>query len=255
MRTFTFKPNAAFMTAAALVIMAPVSLTASDVDTRIEASAKASYNFMTYLRADHIKVSSDGGQVTLTGDVAQPFHRALAEDTVSGLPGVKGVTNQLTITGEQPAENSDGWITMKVMTALTFHKNVSASDTTVHTKNGVVTLTGKADSTAQKELTSEYAKDVEGVTEVRNELVVNGRPTPRTVGEKIDDASITAQVKTTLLFHKSTRVLATKVDTKDGVVTLHGEAKNAAERELVTKLAEDVKGVKQVHNRMNVQKG
>jgi osmotically-inducible protein OsmY len=255
MRTFTFKPNAAFMTSAALVIMATLPMAASDVDSRIESSARASYNFMTYLRADHIKVSSNGGQVTLTGEVAQEFHRSLAEDTVSGLPGVKAVNNQLTITGEQPADHSDGWISMKVMTALTFHKNVSASDTTVRTKNGIVTLTGKADSTAQKELTSEYAKDVEGVTEVRNELVVNSRPTPRTMGEKVDDASITAQVKTTLLFHKSTHVLATKVATKDGVVTLHGEAKSAAERDLVTKLAEDVKGVKQVHNRMNVQKG
>jgi osmotically-inducible protein OsmY len=255
MRTFTFKPNAAFMTSAALILMTTVPMAASEADNRIEASAKSSYNFMTYLRADTIKVSSNGGVVTLTGNVAQEFHRTLAEDTVSGLPGVKSVNNQLTITGDQPAEHSDGWITMKVMTALTFHKNVSASDTTVHTKDGIVTLTGKADNAAQKELTSEYAKDVEGVTEVRNQLVVNGRPTPRTVGEKVDDASITAQVKTTLLFHKSTHVLATKVETKDGVVTLHGEAKSAAERELVTKLAEDVKGVKQVHNRMNVQKG
>ena len=70
----------------------------------------------------------------------------------------------------------------------------------------------------------------------------------------MDDASITAQVKTTLLFHKSTHALATKVRTKNGVVTLRGEANNEAERDLVTKLAEDIKGVKSVHNHMTVKK-
>jgi osmotically-inducible protein OsmY len=37
------------------------------------------------------------------------------------------------------------------------------------------------------------------------------------------------------------------------VVSLHGEARNVAEKDLVTKLAEDINGVKQVHNRMTVK--
>jgi osmotically-inducible protein OsmY len=74
------------------------------------------------------------------------------------------------------------------------------------------------------------------------------------MGEKVDDASITAQIKTTLLFRKSTHALATKVTTKDGVVTLHGEARNEAERELVSKVAEDIDGVTRVHNKMTVKK-
>jgi len=36
-------------------------------------------------------------------------------------------------------------------------------------------------------------------------------------------------------------------------VTLHGEAKNAAERDLATKLAEDIDGVKHVTNKMTVK--
>ncbi len=141
---------------------------------------------------------------------------------------------------------------MKVKTVLAFHRNVSASDTDVSTQNGVVTLRGKADSAAQKQLTSEYAKDVEGVVDVHNDLAVT-KGSHRTLGEKVDDTSITASVKSTLLFHKSTHALTTKVTTKDGVVSLHGEAKNAAERDLVTKLVEDVHGVKLVHNRMTVK--
>ena len=48
-------------------------------------------------------------------------------------------------------------------TALLFHRNVSATGTTVYMKNGIVTLQGEASSLAQKELTTEYAKDVDNV--------------------------------------------------------------------------------------------
>ncbi|MBI1752680.1 MAG: BON domain-containing protein [Acidobacteria bacterium] len=251
MRHFALNARHTLLTSVSL-IMVGLPAQASDQDRKIEASAKSSYNFMTYLKGDNIKVDSSAGVVTLTGTVSRDYHKFLAQETVAGLAGVKSVNNQLTVAGDQPADHSDGWITMKVKTVLAFHKHVSASDTEVNTENGVVTLTGKADSAAQKQLTAEYAKDVDGVTEVRNNLTVAKLP-PRTMGEKIDDTSITAQVKSSLLFHKSTHALATKVTTRDGVVSLHGEAKNGAERDLVTKLAEDIHGVKQVSNKMTVK--
>jgi len=68
----------------------------------------------------------------------------------------------------------------------------------------------------------------------------------------LDDASITAQVKMALLSHRSTSAVHTKVETKNGVVTLSGKAKDAAEIDLVTKYVKDIKGVKRVNNRMTV---
>jgi osmotically-inducible protein OsmY len=133
-----------------------------------------------------------------------------------------------------------------------FHRNVSAM-TEVDTKNGIVTLQGKANSMAQKDLTTEYAKDVEGVKGVNNEMTVGKiSEKKQTVGGKIDDASITAQVKMTLLYHRSTSALNTSVTTKRGVVTLTGKAKNAAEKDLAAKFANDVKGVKGVNNQMTI---
>src|SRR6185436_2099208 len=110
--------------------------------------------------------------VTLTGTVADSYHKSLAEDTVEGLPGVKSVNNQLTIKGEKVEEHSDTWIAMKVKSTLVFHKNVNASGTDVYVKDGVVSLRGEATSMAQKELTTEYAKDVEGVKSVNNEMTI-----------------------------------------------------------------------------------
>ena len=73
------------------------------------------------------------------------------------------------------------------------------------------------------------------------------------VGETIDDASITALVKMTLLYHRSTSALNTKVETNAGVVTLGGKAKNASEKDLATKFVKDVYGVKTVVNNMTIE--
>ena len=132
--------------------------------------------FKTYLKDDSIKTESKDGVVTLTGTVADASHKSLAEDTVASLPGVKSVDNQLLVSGEQPAEHSDAWITMKVKTALLFHRNVSATGTNVYTKDGVVTLQGEASSMAQKELTTEYAKDIDNVKSVKNDMTIAKTP-------------------------------------------------------------------------------
>jgi osmotically-inducible protein OsmY len=236
------------------MLLASTSLRASETDERIESSAGKSYVFKTVLKDDSIKTESKDGVVTLTGTVAQDSDRRLAQDTVAGLPGVKSVDNQLIVNGEMPAEHSDTWIALKVKSALLFHRNVSATGTTVYVKNGIVTLQGEASSMAGKELTTEYAKDVDNVKQVKNEMTI--AVTPAVAGEtmdgKIDDASITAEVKSSLLSHHSTSALNTKVETTDGVVTVGGIAKNDAERSLVTKLVTDINGVTSVINNMTV---
>jgi osmotically-inducible protein OsmY len=242
------------LTAAAVALLAlSVPVHASEMDSRIASSAKQSYVFKTYLRGDDIKIQSSDGAVTLTGIVSEESHKSLAQETVEGLPGVKSVDNRLELKGESPANNSDAWLTTKVKTTLLFNRSVSAASTEVNTKDGIVTLRGDATSQAQKELTTEYAKDVEGVKDVNNEMTVTkSSEKTETVGKDIDDASITAQVKMTLLYHRSTSALNTKVETKNGVVTLYGKASNAAELNLATKLARDVNGVKDVKNRMAI---
>jgi len=245
----------ALLAATGALLVTSASLRASDTDDRIESSAKRSYVFKTQLKDDSIKTESKNGAVTLTGTVAESSHISLAQDTVENLPGVISVDNQLTVKGESPVEHSDGWLSMKVKTTLLFHRNVSATGTDVYVKDGVVSLRGEASSQAQKELTAEYAKDVEGVKEVKNEMTIAKTPAKpgETMGEKIDDASITAQVKSSLLSHRSTSALKTKVSTTEGVVTLSGIAKNAAEKSLVTKLVTDINGVTSVINNMTIE--
>lgn len=244
-----------FLMAAAVALLAiSVPAHASKLDDRIESSAKKTHVFKTYLKNDKVRVDSEDGVVTLTGTVSEESHKSLAQETVAGLPGVKSVDNRLEVKGERPAEKSDAWLATKVKSTLLYHRSVSGFKTEVDVKDGIVTLRGKAPSQAQKELTAEYARDIEGVKDVNNEMTVTGTSKKtRTMGDKIDDASITALVKMTLLSHRSTSALNTSVTTKNGVVTLTGKAKNSAEQDLATKLAKDVNGVKSVENRMTIE--
>lgn len=244
----------ALLVATSTLLATTVSLRATETDDRIEAAAKKSHVFTTYLKDDAIKTESKNGAVTLTGTVAESSHKTLAGNTVESLPGVTSVDNQLKVKAESPAEHSDAWVSTKVKSTLLFHRNVSASGTDVYVKDGVVSLRGEVANEAQRELTAEYAQDVEGVKSVKNELTIAKTPAQKakTTQEKIDDASITAQVKTSLASHRSTSAIKTKVETTDGVVTVSGIAKNAAEKSLVTKLVDDINGVTKVINDMTI---
>jgi osmotically-inducible protein OsmY len=239
----------------ALLAAGPSWLRASETDTQIESSFRKSYVFKTYLKDGSITAKSENGAVTLTGTVAEESHKSLAQDTVESLPGVLSVDNRLIFMGETPAEHSDTWIGMKVKAALIFHRNVNAMDTDVYVKEGMVSLRGEASNLEQKELTAEYARDVEGVKGLRNEMTVAATPNqPADLKrEEIDDASVTAQVKSSLRAHYSTSALKAKIVTMDGVVIVGGNATNTAQKKLVTKLVEDINGVTGVINNMTIE--
>jgi osmotically-inducible protein OsmY len=229
---------------------------ATETDDRIIATARSSYNFKTYLADDKINIVAKNGAVTLTGQVLDELHRSLAEETLAGLPGVKSVNNQLNLQARTGGITPDGTLQAKVQAALLFHRNLSALKTKVEVDQGVVTLQGEAGSEAQKKLATEYVKGLDGVVRVVNEMTVAGdHPRRKAIRVKIDDASITAQVKLALLFNRATSALHTKVATEHGVVHLSGTARSKAEKNLVTRIVRNIEGIKSVRNTMMVVPG
>jgi hyperosmotically inducible periplasmic protein len=239
---------------AVLTLSPALLLASSESDRQIEDAANASYNYRAVLD-NHVKAHSKDGVVTLTGTVQDHDQKALAEDTVSNLPGVVSVINEVTVESE-PKEHSDAWIALKIHSLLLVHANVSATGTHVDVTNGDVLLTGTVNNPAQKDLTEAYVKDIDGVRSIKNDLVVKDKADETndgTVGEAVDDASITSQVKYALLSHRSTSAVKTKVTTRDGVVMISGDADSSAEKDLVSKLAGSIRGVKSVENDMTVR--
>lgn len=73
------------------------------------------------------------------------------------------------------------------------------------------------------------------------------------LGHAMDDASLTAMVKTQLARDPDISALRIDVDTKDGAVTLNGSAPTAAAKTRAEDIAKAVQGVKSVSNRLEVK--
>ena len=74
----------------------------------------------------------------------------------------------------------------------------------------------------------------------------------RTAGDSLHDASITMRIKTTYLFDGHLNPFRINVDTRDGVVTLHGTVPSDVHRDLAGEIAKNADGVKDVDNQLRI---
>ncbi|MGH9938435.1 MAG: BON domain-containing protein [Blastocatellia bacterium] len=77
----------------------------------------------------------------------------------------------------------------------------------------------------------------------------------REMWREVSDTTITGQVKTAFALSKRISAYEIGVETKDGVVTLTGQAPTEIDRELAVAIAKDTTGVKQVDNQIRVEPG
>lgn len=158
----------------------------------------------------------------------------------------------------------DAAITASIKTRLLADERTKGFDVNVDTHNGIVTLTGGADSQGAKQAAQQLAGEVEGVVLIKNELIVAAddsearqdadtatmsgevREKMDEAGDGIDDAWITSKVKTQLLADAAVKGTQIDVDTKANVVTLTGTAESQAAKDAAIRIAAGTKGVNKV---------
>lgn len=154
-------------------------------DASITMRIKTTYLFSRHLNPFRINVDTDDGVVTLRGSVPSDIHRQLAVEIAKNAEGVRDVHDDLRIApsggaGPDDPEKSfgqavhDASLTASVKMALAFERGVKASEISVHTDRGTVTLTGEVGSRAERQLATRVARDTEGVKDVVNRLQVRG---------------------------------------------------------------------------------
>lgn len=146
----------------------------------------------------------------------------------------------------------------QIWTTYALSPYLRAHDLKVSVHDGKATLKGQVDEGVHKDLAKQIALGVEGIKEVDNQIEIKADYTPpekslsRSYGEMIDDATITATVKSKLMWSKYTNGTATEVNTQAGRVSLFGTAENAAARDLAGLLATNTRGVVSVDNQLVV---
>ncbi len=149
-------------------------------DASIKAAVKSKLLWSKHTKGLDTEVSVKRGRVVIAGSSETLAAKSLATRLAQNTRGVVSVDNQLKIVAAQPSvadkakagaseagqDISDAWITTKVKSTFIYSSNVDSSDISVDTKDGVVSLSGKVGSGAERALAIEFAENIRGVHKV-----------------------------------------------------------------------------------------
>lgn len=147
-----------------------------------------------------------------------------------------------------------------IWTAITLNRHLNPFTIDVDVDNGTAILTGQVESDIDRDLAEQVALGIDGIEKVDNQLKVDASTEPRQAGtgtdrdlaQRIEDATLTATIKSKLLWNSNTEGMDVNVDTRAGVVTLKGEARSPEAKELAGRLASNTDGVTDVNNLLSV---
>jgi len=154
-------------------------------DATITSAVKSKLMWSKHTGGLATNVDTKRGKVKLMGTADSAASKELAGRLAMNTRGVVSVDNQLVVdnaktsvaatakTSAQGAggDMADGWITTKVKSTFMYSTNVDGSDIAVSTNGGIVTLTGKVDSGAERALAIELAQNVRGVKSVTSKAL------------------------------------------------------------------------------------
>jgi hyperosmotically inducible protein len=148
-------------------------------------------------------------------------------------------------------EVDDSLLTTRVKAALLDNIDIKSFDLKVETRKGEVMLSGFVDNQAQVDHAVAIARSVPGVVTVNNSVSLKGAPT--TLGTKIDDGLITAQVKAALMADDGIKSADIAAVTRDGIVQLSGFVNNQPQIDRALAVARSIQGVVRINNEMTIK--
>lgn len=156
----------------------------------------------------------------------------------------------------------DAWLDGRLETALLFNEQLNSFLIDTDVRDGVAYLDGTVGSEIDRDLAGDIAGSIEGISEVENALVVDvSAATPQDdddVVERqgflnaVENATLTAKIKSKLLADSSTAGLAIDVDSNSGQVILSGTVDSPEEKQLAERIAASTDGARTVINHLTV---
>ncbi|MEE4075490.1 BON domain-containing protein [Pseudomonas viridiflava] len=257
--------TAAVLGSSPLLAQAQGDLPTQLAEARQEGSIWTAFALNKHLSPFKIDVDVEQGTATLKGKVENEVDRELAERIALDIKGIDKVDNQLETDAALVSEPGtkanmaqrfeDATLVATVKSKLLWSSVTEALNIDVDSKDGVVTLKGRAQSPEAKELAGSLATNTDGVVSVNNlislsaadSIAAKTQPQNLNPVEQLSDAWVTSKVKSSLIYSRNLDGLNIKVDTKEGLVTLNGVVANFAEKELAVEIARNIRGVKGVN--------
>jgi len=173
------------------------------------------------IQAERIAVETDNGIVTLTGRVSNILAKDRATTIAETVKGVRAVVNEIDV--DPAVERSDEELEDDVAAVLAANPATDTYELVVSADRGVVRLSGPVSSRQEKQLASKVAKSVRGVTEIRNDVVIDyaaDRP----------DEAIKEEIEQVLRWDVLVDDALIAVEVDGGEVSLIGTVGSAAEK-------------------------
>jgi len=141
----------------------------SKKDSEIATDIISAFRWNMEIPNDIVKVKVEDGWVTLEGDLNWNFQKTSAATSVRFIPGVKGITNHITIRNQ----TMDNIEKKDIERALVRNWSINDKEVHVNVTGNKVTLSGKVHSLYQKEQAELIAWNAPGVSKVNNELAID----------------------------------------------------------------------------------
>lgn len=141
-----------------------------DNDEEIAEKAARLLTWYSSLRNMSVTAEVSDAHVTLTGEVDHLYQKMLAEERVTELDGVAGVTNRIEIRARGAVEEAE--VRRRIASALHRHASAEASRVRVSIIGGKVVLEGTVDAYREKGFIEEAVRLIDGVTEIVDNLQV-----------------------------------------------------------------------------------
>ena len=169
---------------------------------------------------------------------------ALSEALLAGSAHALGTAD-----GKTPI--TDTWLTAKTKIALFANARIKGSDITVEASRGAVIIRGKVDSDIARQRAEGIAKEIPGVTSVKNNLQIIAPSIREVIDDK--DEAITTRVADQITKDSQLKKAGIVVRTFAGVVSLSGEISDIETSAHASWAAWQVPGVKSVKNELRVK--
>jgi len=138
-------------------------------DQDIARAAANALQWNVWVPNKQIKIKVDSGWVTLEGEVDFKYQEMTAEEVVSNLTGVKGVTNLITLKRRTVKPEN---VKTKIDTALRRAADLDADRIRVEVVNDKVILRGSVHSWAERQEAERAAWSTPGVYALEDDLVI-----------------------------------------------------------------------------------